>query len=342
MRQKIFMLAMVGALFGNSMAFENIKDGKVYVAGHQGLVGRALVRRLEAEGCTTIITRTFHELDLRDQQAVSRFFETERPDYVFLAAAKVGGINANMQYPASFIYDNLAIQLNVIDAAYRYGVKKLLFLGSSCIYPRNCPQPIKEEYLMIGALEATNEPYAIAKIAGLKLCESYNRQYGTNFIACMPTNLYGPYDNFDLENSHVLPALVRKCCEAKMAGSKQISVWGTGQPYREFLYVDDLADACLFLMRHYEGNDPVNVGTGEDITIAQLAQLIAEIVEYKGSIIFDATKPDGTPRKLLDIGKLSGLGWQASTSLRDGIRKMVAWCERNNLFDKRVANAELV
>ncbi len=342
MLPKIFLLVLVGVVYGNSMALENIKNGNVYVAGHTGLVGRALVRRLEAEGCRTIITREYDQLDLRDRLAVNRFFESERPEYVFLAAAKVGGIGANMQYPASFIYDNLAIQLSVIDAAYRYGVNKLLFFGSSCIYPRNCPQPIKEQYLMTGELEKTNEPYALAKIAGLKLCESYNRQYGTNFIACMPTNLYGSYDNFDLKNSHVLPALLRKCYEAKQEGKKQVTVWGSGKPYREFLYVDDLADAGIFLMKQYEGNEIINVGTGKDISIADLACLVKEIVGYEGEIVFDVSKPDGTPRKLLDVNKLTELGWCAPTSLRDGIQKMLEWYERQAVFKKEVVHEELV
>jgi len=342
MMPKIFLLVLVGVVYGNSMALENIKNGNVYVAGHTGLVGRALVRRLEAEGCRTIITREYDQLDLRDRLAVNRFFESERPEYVFLAAAKVGGIGANMQYPASFIYDNLAIQLSVIDAAYRYGVNKLLFFGSSCIYPRNCPQPIKEQYLMTGELEKTNEPYALAKIAGLKLCESYNRQYGTNFIACMPTNLYGSYDNFDLKNSHVLPALLRKCYEAKQEGKKQVTVWGSGKPYREFLYVDDLADAGIFLMKQYEGNEIINVGTGKDISIADLACLVKEIVGYEGEIVFDVSKPDGTPRKLLDVNKLTELGWCAPTSLRDGIQKMLEWYERQAVFKKEVVHEELV
>ncbi len=342
MVRKIVLLVLVGVLYGNSMACENIKDGKVYVAGHTGLVGRALVRRLKAEGCATIITREHQELDLRDQQAVNCFFEKERPEYVFLAAAKVGGIGANMEYPASFIYDNLAIQINVIHAAYRCGVKKLLFLGSSCIYPRNCPQPIKEEYLMTGELEKTNEGYALAKIAGLKLCESYNRQYGTNFIACMPTNLYGIYDNFDLNSSHVLPALLRKCFEAKRDGKKEIAVWGSGNPYREFLYVDDMADACIFLMKQYKGNEVVNVGTGKDSTIADLAYLIKEIVGYEGELIFDSSKPDGTPRKLLNVDRLTKLGWRAPTSLRDGISKTVEWYTGQMIIKKEVDHEELV
>ncbi len=315
------------------MAAEDIQNAKIYVAGHNGLVGRAIVRRLVAEGCTNILIRTYEELDLRDQKAVHTFFEVERPEYVFLAAAKVGGICANVQYPASFIYDNLAIALNVIDSAHRYGVKKLLFLGSSCIYPRMCPQPIKEEYLLTSELEKTNTSYAIAKIAGLTLCESYNRQYGTNFIACMPTNLYGPYDNFDPQTSHVLPALLRKCYMAKKHNEQQVVVWGTGMPYREFLYVDDLADACLFLMRHYEGNGIINVGTGRDITIAKLADLVKEVVGYEGDIIFDTSKTDGTPRKLLDVDKLTALGWKAPTSLEDGVKKVMAWCEEYKVFE---------
>jgi GDP-L-fucose synthase len=323
------------------MAVEMIKSGKIYVAGHAGLVGHALVRRLKMEGCRTIITREQDQLDLRDQQAVKHFFETERPEYVFLAAAKVGGIGANMQYPASFMYDNLAIQLNVIDAAYRHGVKKLLFLGSSCIYPRTCPQPIKEEYLMTGELEKTNEPYALAKIAGLKLCESYNRQYGTNFIACMPTNLYGSHDNFDMYSSHVLPALVRKCYEAKLNGEKQITVWGSGKPYREFLYVDDLADACIFLMKQYEGHEIINVGTGKDITIMDLVHLIKDMVGYEGEILFDTSKPDGTPRKLLNVDKLTALGWRAPTALRDGIARTLDWYAGKMILKKEVTNAEL-
>lgn len=314
------------------MAVEDIKNAKIYVAGHDGLVGRAIVRRLQKEGCSHIITRSRKELDLCDQRAVRLFFESERPEYVFLAAAKVGGIYANEKYPASFIHDNLAIELNVIDAAYRFGVKKLLFLGSSCIYPRMCQQPIKEEYLLTSELEKTNEPYAIAKIAGLTLCESYNRQYGTKFISCMPTNLYGPHDNFDLKTSHVLPALLRKFYFAKKHNEQQVVVWGTGTPYREFLYVDDLADACLFLMRSYNGPGVINVGTGKDITIAQLAQHVKEIVGYEGEIVFDSSKPDGTPRKLLNIAKLDALGWRAPTSLRDGIQAMLVWCEENNIF----------
>ena len=305
------------------------------MAGNTGLVGRAIVRRLEREGCVNIITRTQVALDLRDQHAVNTFFTIERPEYVFLAAAKVGGIGANTQYPASFIYDNLAIILNVIDAAYRSGVKKLLFLGSSCIYPRTCAQPIKEEYLLSGGLEKTNEPYAIAKIAGLKLCESYNAQYGTNFIACMPTNLYGPHDNFDLEQSHVIPALLRKFYNAKQHNEQQVVVWGTGTPYREFLHVDDLADVCLFLLQHYDDAGIINVGMGNDISIADLAYLVKELVGYEGGIIFDTSKPDGTPRKLLDVTKLASLGWKATTPLRDGIMSTLAWYKEYKLFERQ-------
>ncbi len=317
------------------MLVVSMKHAKIYVAGHTGLVGRAIVRRLEQEGCTNILTRTQEDLDLRDQQAVNSFFKIERPEYVFLAAAKVGGIHANMQYPASFIYDNLAIVLNVIDAAYHYEVKKLLFLGSSCIYPRTCAQPIKEEYLLGGGLEKTNEPYAIAKIAGLKLCESYNVQYGTSFIACMPTNLYGPYDNFDLEQSHVIPALLRKFYNAKQHNEQQVVVWGTGMPYREFLHVDDLADACLFLLQHYNDVGIVNVGTGQDISISDLAYLVKDLVGYEGDVVFDTSKPDGTLRKLLDVTKIAGLGWRAATPLRDGILSTLAWYKEHQLFERQ-------
>lgn len=318
------------------MTMHMLSQESVYVAGHTGLVGSALMRRLKREGCRKIVTRPFAMLDLRDKQAVDRFFETERPAYVFLAAAKVGGIAANMNYPAFFIYDNVAIALHVIDAAYRYGVKKLLFLGSSCIYPRHCPQPIKEKYLLTGELEQSNEPYAIAKITGLKLCQSYNRQYGTHFITCMPTNLYGPYDNFDLENAHVVPALIRKFYEAKLSGDCKVVVWGTGQPLREFMYVDDLADACVFLMKHYEGNEPINVGTGQEISIADLAHMIQGVVGYKGDIIFDTSKPDGTPRKVLSIDTLTALGWHARTPLYEGIQKTVAWYASNFVDIKKV------
>jgi GDP-L-fucose synthase len=309
------------------------KDAKIYIAGHAGLVGSAIIRRLESEGYSNLITRHFQELDLRNQQAVYRFFEIEKPEYVFLAAAKVGGILANMTYPADFIYDNLMIELNVIDAAYKFGVKKLLFLGSSCIYPRNCPQPIKEEYLLTNTLEKTNEPYAIAKIAGISLCQSYNKQYGTNFISCMPTNLYGPGDNFHLQNSHVMPALIKKIYTAHKENKNEVIIWGTGKPYREFLYVDDLADAVIYLMETYTGQEPINIGTGKDITIANLAYMIADVIGYKGKFIFDTSKPDGTLRKLLAINRLTETGWHASTSLQAGISKTIAWCIEKNIFD---------
>ena len=296
----------------------NIED-KIYVAGHRGLVGSAIVRALQNKGFKNIVTRTHAELDLVDQAAVRKFFETERPEYVFLAAAKVGGIHANNTYPADFIYINLQIQNNVIHNSYLAGVKKLCFLGSSCIYPKFAPQPMKEEYLLDGKLEPTNEPYAIAKIAGIKMCQAYNRQYGTNFISVMPTNLYGPNDNFDLQDSHVLPALIRKFVEAKRMGAPSVVVWGTGKPRREFLHVDDMADACLFLMAKYYGDEVVNVGTGTDVMIVELATLISRLSGYEGNIKFDRSKPDGTPRKVLDVSKLSALGWKARTSLKDGI-----------------------
>ncbi len=301
------------------------KDAKVYVAGHRGLVGSAIVRKLNQSGFTNIVMRSQNELDLRNQQAVNEFFLKEKPDYVFLAAAKVGGIWVNKQNPASFIYDNVAIELNVIDAAYRNNVKKLLFLGSSCIYPRECPQPIKEEYLLSSPLEPTNEGYAIAKIIGLKLCQAYNFQYGTNFISCMPTNLYGPGDNFNLDTSHVIPALIRKFFEATRDGKKEVVVWGSGAPYREFLYIEDLADACLFLMEHYNENEIINIGTGRDIMIKNLAERIRSIVGYEGSIAFDTRKPDGTPRKLLQVDKLTALGWDAPTSLDKGLKETISW-----------------
>lgn len=308
------------------------KTSRIYVAGHRGLVGSALVRRLEKDGYETLLFRTSKELDLRDQQATFAFFEKERPEYVFLAAAKVGGILANDTYPADFISENLAIQQNVIQAAHRFGVTKLLFLGSSCIYPKLSPQPIKEEYLLTGPLEPTNEWYAIAKIAGIKLCQAYNQQYGTRFISAMPTNLYGPNDNFDLETSHVLPAMIRKFHEAKVKeeqGEKAaVTLWGTGTPRREFLHVDDLADACLHLMQHYEGNEPINVGVGDDVTIRELAETIAGVVGFQGEVIWDASKPDGTPQKLLDIGRIRSLDWTASISLEEGIESTYQWFKR--------------
>ncbi len=296
------------------------KDSKIYVAGHRGLVGSAILRALEKQGYTNLIYRTSAELDLRNRDAVSAFFKEQHIDYVFLAAAKVGGIAANNDFPADFIRDNLLIQTNVIDSAYVNGVKKLLFLGSTCIYPKYAPQPLKEEYLLTGELEPTNEPYAIAKIAGIKMCESYNRQYGSTFISAMPTNMYGPNDNFDLKTSHVLPALVRKIHEAKENGSATVEIWGTGTPKREFLHSDDLADACIFLMNNYEGNEIVNVGVGEDIAIKDLALLIKDIVGFQGELVFNSSVPDGTPRKLVDTTKINGLGWKASIPLEEGIR----------------------
>ncbi|HEV3050136.1 MAG TPA: GDP-L-fucose synthase [Longimicrobium sp.] len=301
------------------------QQDKIFVAGHRGLVGSAIVRRLRGEGFTNIVTRTRQEMDLEDQAAVYRFFEQERPNYVFFAAARVGGILANSTYPAEFIRDNLFVELNVIHGAYRAGVDKLLFLGSSCIYPKHAPQPIREEYLLTGLLEPTNEPYAIAKIAGIKLCEAYNRQYGTRFISAMPTNLYGPGDNFDLQSSHVLPALLRKFHDARESGAPRVVVWGSGTPRREFLHVDDLADACVFLMRRHEGSDIVNVGVGEDISIRQLAETIRDVVGYTGELVFDSTKPDGTPRKLLDVSRMNALGWKASIGLRQGIEQTYEW-----------------
>ncbi|WP_017812583.1 MULTISPECIES: GDP-L-fucose synthase family protein [Paenibacillus] len=296
------------------------KDSKIYVAGHRGLVGSAILRALENQGYTNLVTRTSSELDLRKLPEVYAFFEQEKIDYVFLAAAKVGGIAANNDFPADFIRDNLLIQTNVIDAAHFNGVQKLLFLGSTCIYPKFAPQPLKEEYLLTGELEPTNEPYAIAKIAGIKMCESYNRQYGSKFISAMPTNMYGPNDNFDLKTSHVLPALVRKIHEAKEQSSPTVEIWGTGTPKREFLHSDDLADACIFLMNNYEGNEIVNVGVGEDIAIKDLAMLIKDIVGYEGELVFNSSVPDGTPRKLVDTTKINGLGWKASIPLEEGIR----------------------
>ncbi len=304
-------------------------DARVFVAGHRGLVGSAIVRRLRKEGFTSVLTPGRDQLDLENRREVDEFFETEKPELVFLAAAKVGGILANSAYPADFIRANLAIEINVIDAAYRAGVTKLLFLGSSCIYPKNAPQPIKEEYLLTGPLEPTNSAYAVAKIAGIEMCRSYNTQFGTDYISAMPTNLYGPGDNFDLQTSHVLPALIRKFHEAKVADAASVEVWGSGAPKREFMHVDDLADACLFLMRDYSGSDPINVGTGTDLSIAELSSTIAEIVGFSGNVVYDTTKPDGTARKLLDVSRLSALGWRARTSLRDGLRSTYEWYLKN-------------
>ena len=314
------------------------KSSKIFVAGHRGLVGSALVRRLQSGGYANLLTRTKGELDLSNQKAVAEFFVQEKPDYVFLAAAKVGGILANNTYPAQFIYENLQIQNNIIHQSYLNGVKKLLFLGSSCIYPRECPQPMKEEYLLSSYLEPTNEPYALAKIAGIKMCQSYNRQYGTNFIAVMPTNLYGPNDNFDLENSHVIPALIRKFHEAKIKNAPRAEIWGTGKARREFLYVDDMADGCVFLMENFNptkeqnerGEIFFNLGCGVDVSIKELAELIKQIVGYEGDIIWDASKPDGAPRKLLNVSRMENLGWKSKISLKDGLRSTAAWFMENH------------
>jgi len=305
------------------------KDAKIYVAGHRGLVGSAIMKKLKKEGYNNLVYRTSSELDLRRQEKVEEFFKEEKPDYVILAAAKVGGIQANDTYSAEFLYDNLMIETNVIDAAYQNDVKKLLFLGSSCIYPKFADQPMKEDYLLSGKLESTNEGYAVAKITGIKLCEHYNKQYGTNFISAMPTNLYGPNDNFDLETSHVLPALIRKFHEAKVNDEDEVVIWGTGKPRREFLHVDDLADALLFLMNNYNGNQFVNVGVGKDISILELAELIKDIVAFEGEIINDLSKPDGTPRKLLDVTRLNDLGWEAQISLDEGIQDTYKWFKEN-------------
>ncbi|WP_302048297.1 GDP-L-fucose synthase [Megamonas funiformis] len=296
------------------------KNAKIYVAGHRGMVGSAIVRALRSQGYTNIITRTSKELDLRRQIDVEEFFAKEKPDYVFLAAAKVGGILANSEAPADFMYDNMILEMNVIHEAYKNKVKKLMFLGSSCIYPRMAPQPMKEDCLLTSALEKTNEAYALAKISGLKYCEYLNKQYGTDFISVMPTNLYGPNDNYHPEHSHVLPALIRRFHEAKENNLNQVVIWGTGTPLREFLYVDDLADACVYLMNTYSGNETVNLGTGKELSIKELAELVKKVVGFKGSITFDTTKPDGTPRKLLDVSKLKKLGWTYKTELEDGIK----------------------
>lgn len=295
------------------------KNAKIYIAGHRGMVGSAIYRKLVKEGYSTIITRTSSELDLRDLQAVTDFFDLEKPDYVFLAAAKVGGIIANNTYRADFLYENLAIQNNVIHQAYKHGVKKLMFLGSSCIYPKMAPQPLKEEYLLTGLLEETNEPYAIAKIAGIKMCDAYRAQYDCNFISVMPTNLYGFNDNYHPQNSHVLPALIRKFHEAKENGTSEVTVWGSGSPMREFLFADDLAEACYFLMENYNEPNLINIGTGEDLTIKDLALLIKKVVGFEGTLTFDSTKPDGTPRKLMDVSKLHQLGWKHKVELEEGI-----------------------
>ncbi|HEC06525.1 MAG TPA: GDP-L-fucose synthase [Thiolapillus brandeum] len=301
------------------------RNDKIYVAGHRGLVGAAIVRRLREAGFQNLVFRTSSELDLREQQAVRDFFAEERPDHVILAAAKVGGILANDTYPAEFIYDNLMMEANIIHASYENRVSKLLALGSTCIYPKLAPQPMKEEYLLSGPLEPTNEWYAVAKIAGIKLCQAYQRQYGCKFIAAMPTNLYGPGDNFDLEKSHVLPAMLRKFHQAKLNGDPAVTLWGTGKALREFLHVDDMADACLFLMERYDGEEIVNIGVGKDLAIAELAGIVRDVVGFEGEIVYDTSKPDGTPRKLVDVGKITGLGWQAKIGLREGIAQTYQW-----------------
>lgn len=301
------------------------KEARIYVAGHKGLVGGAILRHLKAAGFRNLIYRGSEDLDLRDQAKTAVFFAQERPDYVFLAAAKVGGIRANSTYPAEFIYDNLMIQTNIIHQAYTFKVKKLLFLGSSCIYPKLCPQPMREEYLLDGKLEPTNEPYAVAKIAGIKMCQSYNRQYGSCFISVMPTNLYGPGDNFEPLDSHVIPALIRRFHEAKTEGSGEVAIWGTGTPRREFLYVDDLAEACLFLMENYQEGEIINIGSGQELTILKLAQMVSEAVGFKGQLTFNSDYPDGTPRKLLDTSRLRALGWQPHMPIEAGLKQTYEW-----------------
>ncbi len=305
------------------------KTSKIYIAGHKGLVGSAITRCLQAKGFTNLVLRSRQELDLLDGKAVSAFFQQEKPDYVVLAAAKVGGINANNSYPAEFIYENLSIQTAIIHQSYLCGVKKLLFLGSSCIYPKLCPQPMKEEYLLTGPLEPTNESYAVAKIAGIMMCQSYNRQYGTNFISAMPTNLYGINDNFDPENSHVVGALIRRFHETSQAKTDKITIWGTGTPTREFLFVDDLADACLFLMENYNQSEIVNIGCGEELTVREFAELIGEISGCRAELVFDTSRPDGTPRKLLDVSRISRMGWKAKTPLKEGLRLVYDWYSQN-------------
>ena len=307
------------------MSFLNDSKARVYVAGHRGMVGSAIVRALRAAGFDNILMRSSAELDLRRQAQVEDFFESERPAYVFLAAARVGGILANDTYPADFLYDNLAIESNIIQAAHLAGVRKLLFLGSTCIYPKLAPQPLKEAYLLSGPLEPTNEWYAVAKIAGIKLCQAYRRQYGDDFISAMPTNLYGPEDNFDLERSHVVPAMLRKMHDARERGDASVPLWGTGRPKREFLHVDDLADALLFLMEHYSGEEHVNVGVGEDLSIRELAEMVARVVGYRGELAFDTSKPDGTPRKLVDTARINALGWRARIGLEEGLRDTYRW-----------------
>ncbi len=305
------------------------KTDKIYVAGHRGLVGSAIVRNLQSKGYNNIVGRTHKELELTDQQAVRAFFEEERPDVVVLAAAKVGGINANNTTPAEFIYDNMQVQCNVIHCCHQYGVKKLLFLGSTCIYPKMAPQPIPEDALLTGPLETTNEAYAVAKIAGMEMCKFYKRQYGDDFISCMPTNLYGPHDNYDLKGSHVLPAMIRKFHEAKLGNAPSVELWGTGTPLREFLYVDDMADACVFLLENYDGEQHVNIGTGKEVTIKELAEMVKETVGFEGEIIWNDSMPDGTPRKLTDVTKLHSLGWRHKVELEEGIKMAYDWFKEN-------------
>lgn len=312
-------------------------DSRIYVAGHRGMVGSALVRRLRSKGYDNLILRTRRELDLTDQEVVHRFMEQETPDYVFLAAAKVGGIIANDTYRADFIYQNIMIEANVIHAAFSAGVKRLLFLGSSCIYPRDCPQPIKEDYLLTAPFERTNEPYAVAKVAGVKLCESFNQQYGTHYLSVMPTNLYGPNDNFDLITSHVLPALLRKAHMAKTCGASTFTVWGSGKPRRELLYVDDLADACILLMEKGVTDGFYNVGTGTDVTVKELAETVMEVVGFEGDLVFDTSKPDGTPRKVLDVSRMRALDWKPQHDLEHGIRIAYNWCLENDIFGRAEA-----
>lgn len=322
-----FLSFSVGWIYGFNFLPQS--NPKIYIAGHAGLVGSAIVRKLAKNGFTNLVLKTSQQLDLRNQQAVEAFFNDEKPEYVFLAAAKVGGILANSSYPAEFIYDNLAMELNVIHAAYKHGVEKLLFLGSSCIYPRNCPQPMKEEYLLTSALEPTNDAYALAKIAGIFLCQKYRKQYGARFIACMPTNLYGPNDYFNFERSHVIPALIAKFTYAKEHAEKSLTLWGSGMVRREFLHVDDLADACVFLMKYYNENEIINIGTGIDLTIKDLAFLVKDIIKYDGEIIFDVTKPDGPERKLLDVSKIKRLGWRATIDLQTGLKQTIDWFLNN-------------
>lgn len=340
--KKLFLLVFVLTIHNNAGAAWcdhecMAREEKIYVAGHQGLVGSAIVRALQSRGYMNIVTRSKKDLDLRDPYAVAQFFEKEKPAYVFLAAARVGGIKANSDQPADFVYDNIVISANVVHAAYVYSVKKLIFLGSSCIYPRACPQPIKEEYLLTGPLERTNLPYAVAKIAGITLCQAYNHQYGTNFISCMPTNLYGPHDNFDLATSHVIPALIAKMHEAKLKNLPTVTVWGTGTACREFLYVDDLASAVIFLMNHYNSGEIINVGVGADMTIAEVAALIKKIVNYPGKLVYDSSFPDGTEKKLLDVTALHSHGWKAQTTLDEGLKKTYQWyiLNRSTLEDRQ-------